>query len=287
MAERYISLPKVFACGDIEEWVLRYDICASANGWNDEAKALRIPTLLEKEALAVYLDIPEEDRKVYENVKHALVRAFQPPEARFIALHEFETRKMLPGESPQEFLYSIKQLLRKAVPGMEEDSREQLLLHRFLSGIPENLSRSVRTSQDVTCVGEALKKVKLLMIYQTSDSLIAPVRPAVSENMDNNLRLDRLEEKLNKVLTSLEDQKDERREEIMVVEHKGSNQAIPIRCYKCQRMGHMARECRSSGIICYGCQKFGHVRRNCPLNSNRSIGMATGRPTYQFGPKRI
>ena len=262
---------------------LRYDICASANSRNDEAKALRIPTLLEKEALAIFLDIPEDDREVYENVKQALVRVFQPPEARFIALHEFETRKILPGESLQEFLYSIKQLLRKAVPGMEEDSREQLLLHRFLSGVPENLSRSVRTSQDITCVGEALKKVKLLMIYQNSDSLIAPVRPAVSENRDNNLRLDRMEEKLNMLLTSLEDQKDEKRGKIMV-EHKGSNQAAPIRCYRCQHVGHMARECRRTGIICYGCQKIGHVRRNCPLNSNRSIGRATGRPTYQFGP---
>ena len=34
----------------------------------------------------------------------------------------------------------------------------------------------------------------------------------------------------HKLLTSLEDQKDERREEIMVVEHKVSNQAAPIRC---------------------------------------------------------
>ena len=75
MAERYVSLPKVFACGDIEEWLSRYDICASANGWNDEANALRIPTLLEKEALAIFLDISEEDRKVYENVKQALVKA--------------------------------------------------------------------------------------------------------------------------------------------------------------------------------------------------------------------
>ena len=32
MAESYVSLPKAFACGDIEEWLLRYDICSSANG---------------------------------------------------------------------------------------------------------------------------------------------------------------------------------------------------------------------------------------------------------------
>ena len=102
MADRYISIPRVFASGDIEEWLQRYEICASANNWKEEEKALRIPTLLEKESLAVYLDLNASDRKDYQ-VKNALLNAFQPPEARFIALQEYERRKMHPGEFPKSF----------------------------------------------------------------------------------------------------------------------------------------------------------------------------------------
>ena len=49
MDDWYISIPCVFASGDIEEWLQWYEICASANNWKEEEKALRIPTLLEKE----------------------------------------------------------------------------------------------------------------------------------------------------------------------------------------------------------------------------------------------
>ena len=160
MADRYISISRVFVSGDIEEWLQRYGICASANNWKEEEKALRIPTLLEKKSLAVYLDLNASDRKDYQAVKNALLNAFQPPEARFISLQEYERKKMYPGEYLQEFLYAIKRLLVRAIPEMDEGSREQLLLHMFLSGIPEQFSRSIRASTDVRSVHDTLQRVK-------------------------------------------------------------------------------------------------------------------------------
>ena len=74
---------------------------------------------------------------------------------------------MLPGESPQEFIHAIKQLLGKAIPEMDEKSRE-LLLHRFLSGIPENYSKLIRTSPEIQSTTAALKKVKPLSLSPRS-----------------------------------------------------------------------------------------------------------------------
>ena len=126
-----------------------------------------------KESLSVYLDLNEGDRKDYQAVKNALFNAFQPAEARFLSLQEYECRKMHPGESPQEFLYAIKRLLSKAIPEMDEGAREQLLLHRFLSGIPEHFSRSIRASTDVRNVQEALERVKLLALCQPTEKIAA------------------------------------------------------------------------------------------------------------------
>ena len=44
------------------EWLTRFEICARANAWTDERKALTLPTLLEGEALAVWLELNEADR---------------------------------------------------------------------------------------------------------------------------------------------------------------------------------------------------------------------------------
>ena len=45
MAEQcHISIPKPFASGDAVEWFKRFEICCNANTWDNEIKALKLPT---------------------------------------------------------------------------------------------------------------------------------------------------------------------------------------------------------------------------------------------------
>ena len=46
-ANRHISIPKSFSEGNTREWFQHFEICCRADGWNDETKALKLPTLLE------------------------------------------------------------------------------------------------------------------------------------------------------------------------------------------------------------------------------------------------
>ena len=162
MADRFVSIIRVFDSGDFEEWLERYGMCAAANGWKE--KALQLPALLEKEAHAVYLESEEETRKEYQALKGTLMNSFQPPETRFIALDEFDSRKILHGESPQEFLHVLKQRLAKAIPDIDRNARKQLLLHCFHSGLPKLIAKSIRVSPEVNNTTEALKRVKLQFV---------------------------------------------------------------------------------------------------------------------------
>ena len=63
MTTTAISVPKQFSEGNPAEWFQRFEICCSANGWGDEMKAKRLPTLLEGEALAVWLELRKLSRK--------------------------------------------------------------------------------------------------------------------------------------------------------------------------------------------------------------------------------
>ena len=60
---RHISLPKTFTSGDVSEWFKRFEICCTANEWNAATKALKLPTLLEGEALAIWLELSDDDQK--------------------------------------------------------------------------------------------------------------------------------------------------------------------------------------------------------------------------------
>ena len=55
------SHPKSFSTGDDIEWFQRFQICSHANEWNDTKKALKLPTLLEGEALAELTDDDQKD----------------------------------------------------------------------------------------------------------------------------------------------------------------------------------------------------------------------------------
>ena len=68
-----ISLPKPFAEGNPVEWFQKYDICCTANGRENEATAKRLPTLLEGEALAVWLELSEAEQKSYKDAKAKII----------------------------------------------------------------------------------------------------------------------------------------------------------------------------------------------------------------------
>ena len=78
-------------------WLERFEICAAANEWDKKTRALKLPTLLEKEALVAWLSIPEETRKDYEEVKQSLSSALKPNQ--FSSFAEFQARKLRPGET--------------------------------------------------------------------------------------------------------------------------------------------------------------------------------------------
>ena len=88
MVERHISLLKPFASGDAVEWFQRFEICCKPNGWNAAAQALKLPTILEGETLAVSLEgealavslaVTEEQQKDYETAKKEVLSAMCRP----------------------------------------------------------------------------------------------------------------------------------------------------------------------------------------------------------------
>ena len=85
MAEHHISLPKTFASGDANEWFKHFDICCK--GGPKQCLHLKLPTLLEEEALAIWLELSKEQQGEYAAAKKKICTAMMSME--FVSLDGF------------------------------------------------------------------------------------------------------------------------------------------------------------------------------------------------------
>ena len=71
MAYYHISLSQPIAQGDPGGWLRMFEICCKANVWDSAAKAAESPTLLDEEALAVWLELGEVEQGFIQLVSAA------------------------------------------------------------------------------------------------------------------------------------------------------------------------------------------------------------------------
>ena len=75
----------------------------------------------------------------------------------FVSLDDFHHRKLRPGEAITLYAHYLRKLLTHAIPDMVAASKEPLLLHQFLTGIPESISRQLRASSEITTLDKAIE----------------------------------------------------------------------------------------------------------------------------------
>ena len=143
---RHISIPRFFSDGNAHEWFQRFEICCQGNDWSDEMKALQLPTLLEGEALAVWLELSQEEQSNIATVKEKMIQKMAPTE--FISLKKFQKRKLFPGEAILLYLHKLKLLLDQAMHELAAAAKPQLLVHQLLASLPVSVSQQLRATGD-------------------------------------------------------------------------------------------------------------------------------------------
>ena len=202
IVDRTESRPKVFRDGNVSEWLQRFELCASVNKWN-EAKAERLATYLDGDALAVYLELQEEDKKDYEKVKTALLDAFHPVTESFSVMKAFQGRKLQTSETPRMFLYELKKLLQHTLV-KDPDSQESLIFHQFIAGLLESVAWQIRSDPNVKTSAEALKCAQLLLMKE-KEIPVQVVNEKSSKLLQLELKVNSLQKSLQEIARSLKE----------------------------------------------------------------------------------
>ena len=85
--------------------------------------------LLEGEALAVWLELNEDEQKSYKGAKAKKIERMSL--VQFVSIDDFYRRKLLPGEPLSVFVHELKRLMDEAMPDADVATRKQLLTHQF------------------------------------------------------------------------------------------------------------------------------------------------------------
>jgi len=157
----------------------------------------------------------------------------------------------------------------------------QLLLHQFLAGIPEAVSRQIRASGEVQDLEKAVERARLLMTVNETSDMGSVQAAATGESRPTDSVTKKLEEKVAKLT-----------EQVAALSARtpqgsGRQRQRPryLRCFKCNRVGHTQYECSYEHQMqtpvgnrrCFGCGRFGHIAQDCHPQRNQ---WAQG-PSYQ------
>ena len=87
---------------------------------NEVTQALKLPTLLEGEALATWLVLEDEQQNDYKTAKGKIIILIKIMSMAFSTFEEFHHRKLHPGEAL--FVHDLKTMLDHAIPDIDETS---------------------------------------------------------------------------------------------------------------------------------------------------------------------
>ena len=171
-------------------------------------------------------------------------------------------------------MHDLKKLLEQAMPELNAPAREQLLLHQFLAGIPDSVSRQLRATGEIKTLDAAVTRSRLLMTIDEHRQAAAVTEgPTEIQLLREQVAL--LAEQVSTLSTSC---------------RAASGQQRPKnrpRCFSCNRVGHLQRECpyRYRGTdprCCFKCGQTGHLAKECRQGNDVGTSvLGSRRPSSQ------
>ena len=232
------KLPSFTEKDDLDAYIERFERFATCQKWDRADWAVNLSALLTGKALEVYSRLSVDDAKDFQKLKEALLKRYQLTEEGF--RHKFRESKAEEGESPGQYVVRLSNYLTRwmKLGGVEEDYdglRGLVIREQFLNTCNSDLATYLK-ERDCKTLDEMTKLAERYL-------------EAHGGKLSDKKRIDRT---VRKTETEQKEHRDDK-------EYR--------RCYKCQKTGHLARDCRVNVEVtektCYNCGKVGHISRFC------------------------
>lgn len=215
-------MPRVFTgleSEDPKEWVEHYELVCTSNNWNNDMKINRVVTALAGHALTWYMSwIKDHVRPDWNEFRHDLLLTFGIQKPERFHLTKLINRERMPNESPRHFAMEMKKIADKCGG---QFSTEQLI-GIILKGINDQKLFSSLYCKEFNDFDDFMRRLALQA--EGNQFLSSRTEQQVFAMESMNRRLIPQTQGPRNVRFQTQDR---------------SN----IRCYYCNRQGHMIRDC--------------------------------------------
>lgn len=262
-----VIVPEAFSGeGSWEDWLDHFESVAAVNKWEEADKLLWLRVRMTGRAQKAFKNLSDTARATYDACKAGLRERFEPASKKELYRTEFYARKKRKTEGWAELSEDLKTLADRAFSNLEEAAREHLVLTRYLEqldnqhvafGVKQQRPTSVDAAVTATLemesyLGDSSKQVGQVGLEAESGKDATVVASAQSkqdtmlEMMHSMMdRLEKLEVRERRSPPPTTRRFNSQRGQRSGAGSRRSGSTRPIICFRCQKEGHIARECRA------------------------------------------
>jgi hypothetical protein len=219
---------------DAHEWFNKFE--RQTAQWTDEDRGYEVTCWFSDNALRIWELMPELHKEDYYEIKAAIIKKFRAEDHVYKSKSKFYSMKQQHNESVEEFVYRLSKC-KNEWPDNEHANFERDLPHIFKNGVKPDIAAYL-TSYKFSGLDDLLRKAKEV--------------ERILRKKEQDTTLDNAEIDISSITPS-----DRTKESII--------------CYKCQKIGHLSKDCRTNNksfdskqsIFCLACGRNGHLILDC------------------------
>lgn len=181
-----INRPEPFKNQEPKDWIIQFDVCSKANGWDDGKKLNNIPPLFQQTETArrwysyTYKNEPPTD---YKEFCKKLIDTLSPSNEKYVSFTRMYERNQQLAEPPVDYFFAKMDLIRKydANNTMNKEMEIDFLVDGLLPEYKKEVFGKFKTTQEVF---NELRKLQTIAILDEAAPVYYNYTPMEEEYQD-------------------------------------------------------------------------------------------------------
>ena len=159
----YVRKPELFSGEEPEQftdWLTRFEVIATANGWDDARQLAVLPSYLTQYAFQVYEELPGASKEDLKLMKDGLKAKLSAGDRQMVWRLQFRATKRNPGESLDAYAFRIRKLVGRAYPTLTPADQGLITKEQFIIGLGKDMQFNLLKLKDNASMTDVIDTAK-------------------------------------------------------------------------------------------------------------------------------